>query len=177
MKIEREKKYILDEHLFEKLIKKSVYKVGVVQWYMDNCRFIKRENCRLRYTIDENGNEKWVVAFKSKLFGDFQRIEEEYDLEIKDISFLKYYPVVAKIRYFLMFSPAEVSIDEFIPLDFSIKVKYLAEIETDENFEKYEEIFNLKKPVEDFEEYTNFSMAKVSKLRPDEIIKKVKTMI
>ncbi|ONN27090.1 hypothetical protein XJ44_04675 [Thermosipho affectus] len=177
MKIEREKKYLLDEYLFKKLIRKAKYKVGVIQWYLERCVFVKTQRCRLRYTVDSDFSEKWVVAFKSKVFGDFQRLEDEYDVDLKSIDFLKKYPVIAKIRYFLMFSPAEVSIDEFIFLDFPLKIKYLAEIETNEDFEKYEEMFGLKHSVEDFEEYTNFNMAKVSKIAPERIIEKVKAMI
>ena len=177
MMIEREKKYLVDDNLFKELSKKSIYKLGVVQWYLDNCVFVKNEKCRIRYTVDKDGKENWIVAFKSNLFGDFQRIEEEYKINIKDLSFLKNAPVIAKIRHFLMFKPAEVSIDEFIELDYKINIKYLAEIETNEDFEKYEKKFGLLKEVGDFNKYTNKNLAKMSKLSPIEIINKVKAML
>jgi len=71
----------------------------------------------------------------------------------------------------------EVIVDEFIELDYPLKVKYLAEIETDEDFKKFEEMFSLSKAVKDFEEYTNKNLARVSKFSPEEIIRKVQTMI
>lgn len=177
MKIEREKKYLVDEKLFQNLRKKAIYKLGVIQWYLEKCIFIKEEKCRIRYTIDSQGRENWVVAFKSHLFGDYKRLEEEYEVKLEDLSILKEKPVIAKIRYFLLMEKTEVIVDEFIELDYPLKVKYLAEIETDEEFKKFEEMFSLSKAVKDFEEYTNKNLARVSKFSPEEIIRKVQTMI
>ncbi|HQO06352.1 MAG TPA: hypothetical protein PKW84_09535, partial [Fervidobacterium sp.] len=119
MHIEREKKYLVDEKLARKLIEESVTKLGVVQWYLDTCSFDIEKgmtNCRIRYTIDENGNEEWVSAFKSALTEDFTRQEEESKIEMSADMFetLAFKPVVAKIRYYLLYEPAEVVLDELI---------------------------------------------------------------
>jgi len=179
MYIEREKKYLIDEKLARKLVEKSVVKLGVVQWYLDTCSFDIEKgmtNCRIRYTVDENGNEEWVSAFKSTLTEDFTRHEEEERIEMSADMFetLAFKPVVAKIRYYLLFKPAEVVLDEFIELDqpYRVPVKYLAEIETQEPFEEYERMFELNAPLslEEFERYINKNFAVESKLPPREII-------
>ncbi|HOM74579.1 MAG TPA: hypothetical protein PK716_05810 [Fervidobacterium sp.] len=179
MYIEREKKYLVDEKLARKLIEKSVARIGVVQWYLDTCSFDIEKgmtNCRIRYTIDENGNEEWVRAFKSTLIEDFTRQEEESKVEISADMFetLTFKPVVAKIRYYLLYEPAEVVLDEFIELDkpYRVPVKYLAEIETQESFEEYEHKFELSAPLSlaEFKNYMNKNIAVESRLPPREII-------
>lgn len=179
MYIEREKKYLVDEKLARKLIEKSVARIGVVQWYLDTCSFDIEKgitNCRIRYTIDESGNEEWVSAFKSALTEDFTRQEEESQIEISADMFgaLMLKPVVAKIRYYLLYEPAEVVLDEFIELDkpYRIPVKYLAEIETQESFEEYEHKFELSAPLSlaEFKNYMNKNIAVESRLPPREII-------
>ena len=179
MHIEREKKYLVDEKLARKLIEESVTKLGVVQWYLDTCSFDIEKgmtNCRIRYTIDENGNEEWESAFKSALTEDFTRQEEESKIEMSADMFetLTFKPVVAKIRYYLLYEPAEVVLDELIELDrpYRVPVKYLAEIETQEAFEEYERMFELNAPLslEEFERYINKNLAVESKLPPREII-------
>ncbi|HOQ40430.1 MAG TPA: hypothetical protein PKI14_14095 [Fervidobacterium sp.] len=179
MYIEREKKYLVDENLARKLIEKSVARIGVVQWYLDTCSFDIEKgmtNYRIRYTIDESGNEEWVRAFKSTLIEDFTRHEEESKIEISADMFetLTFKPVVAKIRYYLLYEPAEVVLDEFIELDkpYRVPVKYIAEVETQEPFEEYERMFDLYTPLslEEFERYINKNFAVESKLSPREII-------
>lgn len=179
MYIEREKKYLVDEKLARKLIEKSVARIGVVQWYLDTCSFDIEKgitNCRIRYTIDESGNEEWVRAFKSTLIEDFTRQEEESQIEISADMFgaLMLKPVVAKIRYYLLYEPAEVVLDEFIELDkpYRVPVKYLAEIETQESFEEYEHKFELSAPLSlaEFKNYMNKNIAVESRLPPREII-------
>ncbi|HPP18163.1 MAG TPA: hypothetical protein PLK18_04525 [Fervidobacterium sp.] len=179
MYIEREKKYLVDEKLARKLIEKSVARIGVVQWYLDTCSFDIEKgmtNCRIRYTIDESGNEEWVRAFKSTLIEDFTRQEEESKVEISADMFetLTFKPVVAKIRYYLLYEPAEVVLDEFIELDkpYRVPVKYLAEIETQESFEEYEHKFELSAPLSlaEFKNYMNKNIAVESRLPPREII-------
>ncbi len=179
MYVEREKKYLVDEELAHKLIEKSIARIGVVQWYLDTCSFDIEKgmtNCRIRYTIDENGNEEWVSAFKSALTEDFTRQEEESKIEMSADMFetLSFKPVVAKIRYYLLYKPAEVVIDELIELDrpYRVPVKYLTEIETQESFEEYERMFELNAPLslKEFERYINKNLAVESKLPPREII-------
>mgnify|MGYP000900728574 CR=1 FL=1 len=179
MYIEREKKYLVDEKLARNLIEKSVARIGVVQWYLDTCSFDIEKgmtNCRIRYTIDESGNEEWVRAFKSTLIEDFTRQEEESKVEISADMFetLTFKPVVAKIRYYLLYEPAEVVLDEFIELDkpYRVPVKYLAEIETQESFEEYEHKFELSAPLSlaEFKNYMNKNIAVESRLPPREII-------
>lgn len=184
MGVEREKKYAISADEAKKLVKKSLFKIGVVQWYLDNCNvFGKNENCRVRYTVDENGNEEWIVAYKGKLKEDFTRLEEEYRIipsnELLQVLVAK--PTVAKIRYFLLYDKSkdtEVVLDEFIELDhpYNVAVQYLAEIETTEDFKIYENIFNLKKPLsfEEFKKFENSSIAVPSNLSLNEIIELVK---
>ncbi|MFN6992159.1 MAG: hypothetical protein ACK4MM_05510, partial [Fervidobacterium sp.] len=136
--IEREKKYILSIGQAKELIDKALLKIGVVQWYLNECNtFGKNKNCRVRYTVDKNGKEEWIAAFKEDLKEDFTRLEEEYNIIPSEKLFQSLYskPVAAKIRYFLFIDKSqgvEVVIDEFIKLDrpYNIDVHYLAEIET-----------------------------------------------
>jgi len=87
---------------------------------------------------------------------------------------LTFKPVVAKIRYYLLYEPAEVVLDEFIELDkpYRVPVKYLAEIETQESFEEYEHKFELSAPLSlaEFKNYMNKNIAVESRLPPREII-------
>jgi len=117
-----------------------------------------------------------VRAFKSTLIEDFTRQEEESKVEISADMFetLTFKPVVAKIRYYLLYEPAEVVLDEFIELDkpYRVPVKYLAEIETQESFEEYEHKFELSAPLSlaEFKNYMNKNIAVESRLPPREII-------
>lgn len=181
MNIEREKKYLIDEETAIQLKEKSLYVIGAIQWYMDDCIFFgKKSGCRIRHTFDKNGNEEWIIATKGDLKEDFTREEEENNItasyEIYDLLYLK--PVVAKLRYFLMYEPAEIVLDEFIQLDkpYNVPVKYLVEIETHEDFETFEKLFNLNNPlsIEEFRKYINKNIAIVSQLRTQEIIETVK---
>ncbi|ODN29965.1 hypothetical protein [Fervidobacterium thailandense] len=187
--LEREKKYFVDEAEAEKLKKMSVARLGVAQWYLSDCSELLKqlglktwtlsakasEGCRIRYTVTPNGEEGWVVAFKTDVRDDFTREEWEAEFEpFEDLrNFLTGQPVVVKVRYFLLFEPAEVVLDEFIRLerDYSVQVSHVVEVETDEPFERYEELFGLKKPmgIEDFKRYSNKNIAVQSKLGVDEI--------
>lgn len=185
--LEREKKYFVDECEAEKLKKVSILKLGVAQWYLGDCSELLKqiglktpgvkslEGCRIRYTVTPEGEESWVVAFKTDVSEDF--IREEWESEFEPFegleNFLKGQPVVVKIRYFLLLKPAEVVLDEFIKLerDYSVHVAHVVEIETDEPFERYEELFGLKKPmeIEDFKRYSNKNIAVRSELGFGEI--------
>ncbi|MCX7654437.1 MAG: hypothetical protein N2Z58_07185 [Fervidobacterium sp.] len=181
MKLEREKKYLITDEQAKNLMKKSLKTIGAVQWYIDDCKLFGKSNgCRIRYTFDVSGSEEWIIATKGELMNDFTREEQEDQLSASNeiFSLLYFKPVVAKLRYFLMFQPAEVVLDEFIQLDrpYNVSVKYIVEIETDEDFEKYEKIFDLINPLcaEDFLKYTNKNIATVSKLAPQKIIEIVR---
>lgn len=183
MAIEREKKYFVDETLAKNLIKSSLVKLGVIQWYLEKCPIKTDRECRVRYTVDEHGNEKWIVAFKSELRKDFTRIEEEHEINPSNELFeeLSKSPVVVKIRYFLLFKPAEVVLDEFLEIDepYRVNIKYMAEIETEEEFEKYESVFNLRKDmsIEEFKTFTNKNIAVISQIKPEKLIEKVRKMM
>lgn len=190
MYIEREKKYIVDSTQARQLIAKSLSTIGVVQWYFeyfecfDNHSSLNKnfENtcCRVRYTFDRKGNEEWVVAYKGELRDNFTRTEEEYKLIPSEKVFeaLKSKPVVAKVRHFLLFTPAEIVLDEFVNLDkpYNVEVSYLAEIETYGDFEVYEKQFGLANPLplEEFKMYQNKNLAIVSCLSLEDIIKIVR---
>ncbi|MEN3043519.1 MAG: hypothetical protein ABDH59_09550 [Fervidobacterium sp.] len=181
MKLEREKKYLVTDEQAKNLLKKSLKTIGAVQWYIDDCKlFGKNNGCRIRYTFDVNGSEEWIIATKGELMDNFTREEQESQLNVSSeiFSLLYFKPVVAKLRYFLMFQPAEVVLDEFIQLDrpYNVSVKYIVEIETDEDFEKYEKNFDLINPLraEDFLKYTNKNIATISKLAPQKIIEIVR---
>ncbi|MGC8902544.1 MAG: hypothetical protein ACP5KD_04210 [Fervidobacterium sp.] len=184
MGIEREKKYLVSEQLAQILEGKSIKRLGVIQWYFDSCP-VKDGNkdCRIRYTVDEEGNEEWIVAFKSKVGDDFTRKEEEFLISPQPDLFekLSKSPVVVKIRYFLSFKPAEVVLDEFLQIDvpYKVAVKYLAEIETDEGFENYEKFFQLSNalPLNEFETYTNKNISVVSNIPSKGLIELVKKKI
>ncbi|MFN4223196.1 MAG: hypothetical protein HPY87_09190 [Fervidobacterium sp.] len=183
MAIEREKKYFVDETLAKNLIKSSLVKLGVIQWYLEKCPIKTDRECRVRYTVDEHGNEKWIVAFKSELRKDFTRIEEEHEINPSNELFeeLSKSPVVVKIRYFLSFKPAEVVLDEFLEIDepYRVNIKYMAEIETEEEFEKYESMFNLRKDmsIEEFKTFTNKNIAVISQIKPEKLIEKVRKIM
>ncbi len=183
MAIEREKKYFVDESLAKNLINNSLEKLGVIQWYLKKCPIKTDRECRIRYTVDNHGNEKWIVAFKSELKEDFTRIEEEYEINPSNELFeeLSKSPVVVKIRYFLSFKPAEVVLDEFLEIDkpYRVNIKYMAEVETEDEFEKYESMFNLQKgmSIEEFKTFTNKNIAVISQIKPGKLIEKVKQIV
>lgn len=184
MGTEREKKYLVSKQFAQTLKENSIKKLGVIQWYFGNCPVLDSgKDCRIRYIVDQKGNEEWVVAFKSKVENDFTRQEDEFYINPKSdlIEKLSKSPVVVKIRYFLSFKPVEVVLDEFLQIDtpYKIDVKYLAEIETDEDFEHHEKFFQLSNPLplEEFEKYTNRNIAVVSNIHPKKLIEFVKRKI
>ncbi|MGQ9856802.1 MAG: pyridoxamine 5'-phosphate oxidase family protein [Fervidobacterium sp.] len=202
MPIEREKKYIVDESHARKLKNMAKFSIGVVQWYLPDCilllellgerDFSKSREWRIRYTVDKNGNETWVAAFKSELMEGFQRVEEEYDLtkfiEKQNLNIwerlfneLSNKPVAAKIRHYISDTPTEIVLDEFIQLDipYNIDIKYMVEIETDEEFQEYEQEYDLGEGLsaEEFDIYTNRNIAIESQIPPRVLIALVKQVL
>jgi nitroimidazol reductase NimA-like FMN-containing flavoprotein (pyridoxamine 5'-phosphate oxidase superfamily) len=187
--IEREKKYLVSEEKAQKLKAISKWKLGVVQWYLQDCSFFdfakdkNIKNCRVRYMVDETGNEKWIVAFKSELMEGFKRIEEEYEIRLNESLWntLIRIPVAAKVRYFISEKPAEIVLDEFVELEkpYNVSVKYLVEIETHEDFEIYEKEYELGKGLnyEEFDRYTNKNIAIVSSIPPRLIVEKIRQIM
>ncbi|AFG35822.1 MAG: pyridoxamine 5'-phosphate oxidase family protein [Fervidobacterium pennivorans] len=187
--IEREKKYLVSEEKAQKLKAISKWKLGVVQWYLQDCSFFdfakdkNIKNCRVRYMVDETGNEKWIVAFKSELMEGFKRIEEEYEIRPNEALWnnLIRTPVAAKVRYFISEKPAEIVLDEFVELEkpYNVSVKYLVEIETHEDFEIYEKEYELGNGLnyEEFDRYTNKNIAIVSSIPPRLIVEKIRQIM
>ncbi len=161
--VEREKKYLVSENDAEKLKKRALYKLLVIQWYISDT---KEGTLRIRYTFDGK-EEKWVLAKKGKIKSDFTRTEEERELSKKEVEryfgILKDAPVVAKTRYYLSFAPVEVVLDEFLDVgkSYNVDIKYLAEIETDQDFEKIEKEYPefVEIPIDQYETYENRNIA------------------
>ncbi|MEJ5258171.1 MAG: pyridoxamine 5'-phosphate oxidase family protein [Fervidobacterium sp.] len=199
MPIEREKKYLIDENQATKLKNMAKFSIGVVQWYLPDCilllellgerDFSKSREWRIRYTVDKKGNETWIAAFKSELVEGFQRVEEEYDLtkfirkqntDMWERLFneLSSKPVVVKIRHYISDTPTEIVLDEFMQLDipYNIDIKYMVEIETEDEFEKYEKEYDLGEGIstEEFDIYTNRNIAIESQIPPRVLITLVK---
>ncbi|MBO8160217.1 MAG: hypothetical protein H0Z24_01155 [Thermosipho sp. (in: Bacteria)] len=179
MKIEREKKYLIPDYLSEKLKLESLLNVGVIQWYINDLDFIidnriKVPKYRLRLVIDKDFNKKWVIAFKGKLRG-FEREEYEFEIEEKKINvdLLKEYKLTMKLRYYLTYPgmDPEIVLDEFLSIGEPVKVKYLAEIETFNDFEEIEQKYGFKEfEVSDFKKYTNEQLARKIDLETNKLI-------
>ncbi|SHH22338.1 hypothetical protein [Thermosipho atlanticus] len=171
MKIEREKKYLIPENLAEDLKSKSVLKIGVIQWYIDDKNFLIDKyyvgnKYRLRLIIDKNFNKQWSIAIKRDL-RKFEREEIEFEIPETEINInaLKQYKLTAKIRYYLTLpnSDPEIVLDEFLRVDkvIEFEIRYLLEIETFKNFEEIEKENNLVGfEVKDFKKFTNEKLAK-----------------
>lgn len=187
--VEREKKYLISEEKAQKLKAISKWKLGVVQWYLLDCSFFdfagdkNIKNCRIRYMVDETGNEKWIVASKSELMEGFKRIEEEYEIRPNEALWnaLTRIPVAVKVRYFISEKPVEIVLDEFVELEkpYNVSVQYLVEIETDEDFEIYEKEYELGNGLnyEEFDKYTNKNIAIVSSIPPRLIVEKIRQIM
>ncbi len=161
--VEREKKYFVSEQDAKKLKKRAFYKLLVIQWYINDT---KEGNLRIRYTFDGK-EEKWILAKKGKIKCDFTRTEEERELSKQEVEryfeILKEAPVVAKTRYYLSFASVEVVLDEFLDIGkpYNVDIKYLAEIETDQDFETIEREYPefVEVPIELYETYENRNIA------------------
>ncbi|MBO8140161.1 MAG: hypothetical protein J7J43_00320 [Thermosipho sp. (in: Bacteria)] len=182
MKIEREKKYVIPDSFAEKLKKVSLLKIGVIQWYIDDQKFIdddrlkRYKKYRLRLVIDNKFNENWVIAIKRDL-GDFKREEIEFGIEKSKvkISKLKNFKLTAKIRYFLTkpHSDPEIVLDEFLnTCNVNFDVNFLVEVETEKIFEKIEKEYGLRNfEVVDFSMYTNEKLAKRFNIESKDLIR------
>jgi len=182
MKIEREKKYVIPDNFAEKLKKVSLLKIGVIQWYIDDQKFIdddrlkRYKKYRLRLVIDNKFNENWVIAIKRDL-GDFKREEIEFGIEKSKvkISKLKNFKLTAKIRYFLTkpHSDPEIVLDEFLnTCNVNFDVNFLVEVETEKIFEKIEKEYGLRNfEVVDFSMYTNEKLAKRFNIESKDLIR------
>lgn len=182
MKIEREKKYVIPDSFAEKLKKVSLLKIGVIQWYIDDQKFIdddrlkRYKKYRLRLVIDNKFNENWVIAIKRDL-GDFKREEIEFGIEKSKvkISKLKNFKLTAKIRYFLTkpHSDPEIVLDEFLNIcNVNFDVNFLVEVETEKIFEKIEKEYGLRNfEVVDFSMYTNEKLAKKFNIESKDLIR------
>ncbi|HOO75068.1 MAG TPA: hypothetical protein PLS66_07230 [Tepiditoga sp.] len=146
MKYEKELKYTLSEKIFLILKEKSIKKIQIAQWYMN-------DNTRLRLEL-YNGNKKWLKTSKKRINNLLrEESEEEVHPDKIDSEDLKNHSVVLKYRYIISYEP-EIITDEIINLSGRIiyntdyqKIKYLLEIEEKsnpiENLEKY--LFNYLK--------------------------------
>lgn len=171
MKIEREKKYLIPKDLVEKLIRSSILKIGVIQWYIDKPGFITDERLlgfkklRLRLTFDDKLNKNWVIAIKKDL-RKFEREEIEFGIDdsIIKLKELKNFRLTAKIRYFITkpHSDPEIVLDEFLNnCGVKFDINYLLEVESQFDFEEIEKEYGLENfEVKDFNAFTNERLAK-----------------
>jgi CYTH domain-containing protein len=190
MSIEIERKFIVDEAESDKLKKRSIKKIGIIQWYLKS-EENEIERVRLQL-IRENGEiiEKWNYAYKANTNIPHVKIENEKDYVTKNIDDLFNKKMVVKIRYIIKENP-EIVLDEFVEfeyLHYNINEKYLLEIEMKEikeyntedflNELKKENIKIIKDVTEDYKYYNNNIATKSEKdLKLKEILEVLKWKI
>ncbi|BBE31995.1 hypothetical protein OSSY52_21360 [Tepiditoga spiralis] len=166
--IEKEKKYILNEKNFKRLIKNAIKYSVIIQWYNE-------KNERIRVEI-LNNEELWTKNIKIPL-NELKRIEKEYKISKPNMDSLKDFKVVIKKRYYLFFDP-EIIIDEILNPKNSIKyknyekIRYLLEIE--EKSKRIDSFDNYIKNKFDFlpkaANFSNYFLSEKCNISPEELL-------